>query len=179
MFLLDGLIENNLVHCSQVFSNENSNIYLDESSDQNVENNFDATCEHEETLNNQNETRAESVLSLSFDHQVNYSNEESSFSEEYLINNKENLSLSLSTSLLCLFFAGKLSQSSVSLICEFSNLLTDNRLPIPKNFNSCQQQLLAKNSINFKKYWFCNSCTKLFYEIDNKLKNRCAFCNKR
>lgn len=78
--------------------------------------------------------------------------------------------------LLVLFYKGKLTQSSLSLVISFTNMIVPD-LNLPKTFDQCLRIILKKNDdeINYKTYLNCNSCLQIFN--DNQI--NCTVCNKK
>ncbi|CAF1047396.1 unnamed protein product, partial [Brachionus calyciflorus] len=80
-------------------------------------------------------------------------------------------------SLMCLFFSGKLTQTTFNLICEWSRIFIKDE-PIPTNFNKCINKVMNNSKPLFKKFWFCHKCFIYKDTVDNKLSNECSVCKR-
>lgn len=88
--------------------------------------------------------------------------------------------------MLCLFFAGKFSQTQLALTLTLVNTLGQEmgRETIPTSFNGCAKVLLAAcgEAIEYTKEFFCVQCDVVIIKPDKSKKIRlinCLTCGKR
>jgi len=133
-----------------------------------------------------NETSSSFNTSFNENLEQHPSNEE--FDSDYIIQNEESLNkinlneldpdeqlTIISNTILSLFFAGNLTQSSLNIITEFTRLFTN--IKIPSTFNQLLNLAQIK-PFEYTKKFFCQHCsTEAIVKGETRYKRKCSTCD--
>jgi len=159
------LLKNDVLLLNNSFDQRSEEVLADSASTP-----FEVTIENEEIFAN---VAGSNEQQSSIEHDFIFSNEDNLFNINLQQLEEDDQVNYISTSLLALFFAGNLTQTSLKLITEYVQMFT--QIKIPKSFN----QLLNYTNIKpfaYTKQFYCQNCLK-YVVLSRPQQRQCSQCS--
>jgi len=119
----------------------------------------------------------ETIDSTKYDHD---NNTESIFEDFVKAIDSETINeTDLATAYLAAFFNGRTTQDSLSDYLTLSNI--SSKIKLPTSFNGLTNLVFGgqKSTLDYEKYWFCNSCVKKVDSLSDRHQRSCPSCKSR